>query len=581
MLLRSSSTPVIGTLLPSFSDSPKRDLDTFHNYSSHIQNPTLFDDHSVGKLPFPHGGYHRNLTSNSRNSSLVSHPASRISVFNQESRGLGFESFRRAQSVDNLESLTYHSRYMEESDDLSTPKMISSSEHCEQMLHTEPSFSIYNSDEEYKNDDNDPQEVFKRTITIGESIEALGSDEFSFGKKRMCLVEEEGENGEEDHIGIQNDPQEVLKRTITIGDSIEALGNSELSFEKNSMSLIEEEGDDEEGGLTGIQNLSFEEPASPPMYLAAGLGIDAAGSGGAPGFNNGNHIDLSRENFDGKGDAEEYYERMLDEYPCHPLLLRNYAQLLQSKGELHRAEEYYFRATLADPDDGEIMSRYAKLVWELHHDKDRALSYFEQASQAAPKDSHVLAAYASFLWEIEDDEEDETQRTNNKNVEEYHKSKPIIVSEDDIKVVSPLDFAVGNGTDGNLPVAYSGSGNIEDYYKKLIGEHPTHALFLRNYARFLIQSRGDLQKAEEYYSRAILTDPRDGKIMSEYAKLMWELYHDKEKALVYFEQAVQATPGDSHVLAAYASFLWETEDGDAEILSQSNVREPLLTTANA
>ena len=89
------------------------------------------------------------------------------------------------------------------------------------------------------------------------------------------------------------------------------------------------------------------------------------------------------------------------------------------------------------------MSQYARLVWELHHDKERAASYFEQAVRASPNDrfeipldsefsltrevvrtclnpecfmvmllnnspfiSLVLGAYASFLWETGDDDGD-------------------------------------------------------------------------------------------------------------------------------------------------------------------------------
>ncbi len=48
--------------------------------------------------------------------------------------------------------------------------------------------------------------------------------------------------------------------------------------------------------------------------------------------------------------------------------------------------EYYSRATLADPEDGEILVQYAKFVWEHDHDQHRALSYFERAAQAAPQD---------------------------------------------------------------------------------------------------------------------------------------------------------------------------------------------------
>lgn len=58
----------------------------------------------------------------------------------------------------------------------------------------------------------------------------------------------------------------------------------------------------------------------------------------------------------------------------------------QSKGDFHGAEDYYLRATLANPQDGESLLEYAKLVWQLHHDQDRALSYFERAAQAAPED---------------------------------------------------------------------------------------------------------------------------------------------------------------------------------------------------
>lgn len=56
------------------------------------------------------------------------------------------------------------------------------------------------------------------------------------------------------------------------------------------------------------------------------------------------------------------------------------------KGDLEAAEEYYSRAILADPSDGETLSQYAKLIWQLHNDREKASSYFEQAIQAAPED---------------------------------------------------------------------------------------------------------------------------------------------------------------------------------------------------
>lgn len=71
--------------------------------------------------------------------------------------------------------------------------------------------------------------------------------------------------------------------------------------------------------------------------------------------------------------------------------------LYQAKGDPKRAEEYYSRAILADPGDGEILSRYAKLVWELHHDEERASGYFEQAIQATPNDRYIyMYIYSTY-----------------------------------------------------------------------------------------------------------------------------------------------------------------------------------------
>lgn len=72
--------------------------------------------------------------------------------------------------------------------------------------------------------------------------------------------------------------------------------------------------------------------------------------------------------------------------------------ILQTKNDLQGAEEYYCRAILIDPKDGEILSQYAKLVWELHNDKDRATGYFERAVQAASEDRFVLHPYVCTIF---------------------------------------------------------------------------------------------------------------------------------------------------------------------------------------
>ena len=51
-----------------------------------------------------------------------------------------------------------------------------------------------------------------------------------------------------------------------------------------------------------------------------------------------------------------------------------------------RAEEYYKRAILVNPVDGELLSMYGKLIWETQRDERRAKSCFDQALHAAPHD---------------------------------------------------------------------------------------------------------------------------------------------------------------------------------------------------
>lgn len=293
------------------------------------------------------------------------------------------------------------------------------------------------------------------------------------------------------------------------------------------------------------------------MYLATGLGIDCAGFGAMA-----DGVDLSYMDLDEVDDQEEFHKRLVDEYPCHPLFLRNYAKFLQqSKGDLQGAEDYYHRATLADPEDSEILLQYAKILWDLHHDKDRALSYFERAVQASPQDSNVLGAYASFLWEIGDDaEEYGEQEYQGVKEEEIMKVAKNLLPEEETKLARlsmHLPNPAGLGVHTDIQDI-----DIEYYHTKMVQENPGNPSVLSNYARFLHQSKGDVEGAKEYYLQAIQGDPRNGETMSQYAKLIWDSHRDHDKASHYFELAVEANPENSNILAAYASFLWETEEDE-------------------
>lgn len=275
---------------------------------------------------------------------------------------------------------------------------------------------------------------------------------------------------------------------------------------------------------------------------------------------------------------EKYYEKMVKEDPSNPLFLRNYGRILQSKGDLQGAEDYYYRAAVMDPKDGKAQFLYAKLMWDCHHDKDRASSFFRKASKAAPKDSEILAAYANFLWNVDEDEENSEEDEHSKvedtaSLLDVHRSA---FAEETRPASSPLHLAMGLGInvaslDGSLGTSnymttdFDGDANMEEYYRMMAEWNPTNPLYLSIYAEFLCKVKGDLRSAGAYYSRAILADPRNGQILSQYAQLILELYGDTQRASSYFEQAAKAAPNDSTVLGAYARLLWEAKDDDEEL----------------
>ncbi|KAH0685175.1 hypothetical protein KY284_015728 [Solanum tuberosum] len=581
MLLRSSSTPVSQTILV---ESKKSDFDN-----------TSADHKNVGKVSFHSASHICSFSCNSSSDHQLSPKKS--------NNNLGRKTPRRVQSEGNLKAFVSKC----DLDDVYRKGLVSKCDLDEVWLVSESDLDeVYRKglvskcdlDEVWLVSKCDLDEVYKKELVSKCDLD----DVYKKGLVSKCDLDEvyrskvlpRSCHNQETNIILQTelsfsvyndeDFKEMINdgklvRAVTIGNEIEDLVSDDFSFGKCIMDLIKEDDDNED--CDEKEDKESEERNEPvcPMYLAAGFGIDVSGMNHSGDIKSltmgglmraGSGADIVPLNFDEIGDVEAHYKSLLEEYPFNPLVLRNYAQLLQSKGDLSGAEEYYFQATLADPQDGDILSQYATLVWQLHHDKDRALSYFEHATHVDPENSYVLAAYANFLWEInyDDNEHDAgTHLDETKEIEEVAMSHNMDFEQDNRQASPLLNLAAGFGI-GNCE--FSGEMTLneliaaEDYYKSMIQENPNNPLVLRNYAQFLDQRKGDLRGAEEYYSRAVLTDASDGEIISQYANFIWHLHHDQNKASSYFKRAVQASPGNCDVLASYARFLWETEEDEDE-----------------
>ncbi|GJP49118.1 hypothetical protein CLOM_g8375 [Closterium sp. NIES-68] len=111
---------------------------------------------------------------------------------------------------------------------------------------------------------------------------------------------------------------------------------------------------------------------------------------------------------------------------------------------------------------------------------------------------------------------------------------------------------------------------MDDLYRASFEEDPENALFLRNYAKFLYEVKGDYFAADAVFQKAVQVAPADGELLVLYAKFLWEGMCDAEKASLMFQQAVEVSPDNCYVLAAHAAFLWDADS----MLEQTSVLAP-------
>jgi hypothetical protein len=277
MLLRSSSTPVLGSLLSSVPDSP-------NNNSNHYETNTIIK-HPPTTIKHPPTSIHQN------HNKLPLHPTRCLKLSSCSSSPISpsiaelnrNKGFRRAQSEGNLEGLAYASCNSNEDQhfEMNQPKKFLGKPMCF-MLQTIPSFQGGREDEEEESDIEDDEERKE----LEENEELLERD--NRGEGRVMAMEAQISN---------------------------------LENKMKNMNLTEVNAKNE------IWNMGFGdvELFGQEMFLARGIGTGGSGSGG-----DGREFKSAGSGGDGgdNPEVEGHYKRMVEENPGNPLFLRNYAQFL-------------------------------------------------------------------------------------------------------------------------------------------------------------------------------------------------------------------------------------------------------------
>lgn len=349
MLLRSSSTPVLGSLLSSIAESPNNEYGSISSPITLRHYPSNYSfHHNHNRLSFhpSPSSFHLSTTfacgSSPISPSFVDH-----------------KGFRRAHSEGNLEQLVNDQEFCNHRQ----PKKHSF------MLETIPSFSFYNSRarREEEDDDGDFEEEEEELKGNEETLENC--------EERVMKM-----SGSGSHM-LLNEEVKVVDKNWNVG------------FEDEEMFLAKGLGSD--GGVRGGGG----------GYGDGGSGFNLAGSGGDGGDNHqveeyykrmmeenpGNPLfsgNYAQFLYKSKGDlvgAQEYYCRAILADPNEGETLSQYAKLVW---ELHhdeeRASSYFERALQASPQDSHVHAAYASFLWETEEDADECAVPSDIESMSSP-----------------------------------------------------------------------------------------------------------------------------------------------------------------------------------------------------
>ncbi|XP_058737891.1 uncharacterized protein LOC131610049 [Vicia villosa] len=341
MLLRSSSTPILGSLISSFTDSPN------HTHSLHLESC-----HMLNHLPPP----------TTHRLSCSSSPISpSIADLERQNKGL----IRRVQSEGNLEDLAYATCNNEERYNHMDPSKRYSGKQRGLPLETIPSFSLSKQTglrEEEEDEESDMEEE--------------GYDEFSVMSRMM--VSEEVEDrvcrvsfGDEGEVGNR---EMYLAKGLGIdscggGDGIGGGcrgGGGNGGGDYNSMDSDRNDGDNNNHGVEEYYKKMVQQNPGNPLFLR----------------NYAQYLYQCKQDLEG---AEEYYSRAILADPNDGEVLSQYGKLIW---ELHhdeeRASSYFERAVQASPLDSHVQAAYASFLWDT--EEDEGTGYND--SQCFPQQFH-------------------------------------------------------------------------------------------------------------------------------------------------------------------------------------------------
>ena len=332
-MLRSSSTPVLGSLLSSFTDSPNNNI---HSETCHALKhfpPTTVPQH-----------YHKLTFHQTGSSACGSSPISpSIGELERQNKGL----IRRVQSDGNLQDLAFFSCNNEERFEFSDPSKRFSARHRSLVLETIPSFSTakHNGLSEEEEDEEMESESEDGFSVVNGGKDVIFSEEVRV-KNGVCRVS----FGDQEEVG--SGKEMYLAKGLGVECCGDGIGGCRGGGGGDHNPLGSGGNDGDRHAVEEYYKKMVKENPGDPLFLR----------------NYANFLYQYKQDCEG---AEEYYSRAILADPDDGEVLSQYGKLVW---ELHhdqeRASSYFERAVQASPEDSHVQAAYASFLWDTEEDED-------------------------------------------------------------------------------------------------------------------------------------------------------------------------------------------------------------------
>lgn len=233
---------------------------------------------------------------------------------------------------------------------------------------------------------------------------------------------------------------------------------------------------------------------------------------------------------DGKNDTsrgDHLFSVIMDQFPHEPKVLDLAARYSGAKGNFKDAEEQIGYAIDLDPANIEYWGQLMRYQLADDKAKDAMLTYQKSLQHITPTDPLRLI-YASAATVAED--YDEAEKAYADLIHAINPDLPLTDSITDSKILNSLSYdglTRMSSIYNMLGDMYYSSGQPEKAYRAYDNSlyfYSSNAMTLNNYAYFLTESGGDLEKAEEMSRKAVEQEPENETYLDTHA---WVLFKRK------------------------------------------------------